>query len=164
MRHVPLFNQDACNTHCQLRCCWAVCVGHTLLSCQGVPSPIQPRLNSSHLHTVLQRSVQEILAQLRQLLIPVFKTLKWEPGCGVVCRFKQRGKEAQEACNVFYYLTYEGAVNLDQIEDPTQLKVTCPHPAYSCAVPMLLLAETRICDRVLKLASVPQSRRNHRCD
>ncbi|KAL3153517.1 hypothetical protein ABBQ38_011848 [Trebouxia sp. C0009 RCD-2024] len=36
--------------------------------------------------------------------------------------FKQRGKEAQEACNVFYYLTYEGAVNLDQIEDPTQLK------------------------------------------
>ena len=41
-----------------------------------------------------------------------------------VCRFKQRGKEAQEACNVFYYLTYEGAVNLDQIEDPTQLKVT----------------------------------------
>ncbi|DBA78126.1 TPA: hypothetical protein ACH3X2_008097 [Trebouxia sp. C0005] len=36
--------------------------------------------------------------------------------------FKQRGKEAEEACNVFYYLTYEGAVNLDQIEDPTQLK------------------------------------------
>ena len=45
-----------------------------------------------------------------------------------VCRFKQRGKEAQEACNVFYYLTYEGAVNLDQIEDPTQLKVTVPCP------------------------------------
>ncbi|KAL0021859.1 hypothetical protein WJX77_009077 [Trebouxia sp. C0004] len=36
--------------------------------------------------------------------------------------FKQRGKEAEEACNVFYYLTYEGAVDLDQIEDPTQLK------------------------------------------
>jgi hypothetical protein len=41
----------------------------------------------------------------------------------LACRFKQRGKEAEEACNVFYYLTYEGAVNLDQIEDPTQLKV-----------------------------------------
>ena len=38
-------------------------------------------------------------------------------------RFKQRGKSAEEACNVFYYLTYEGAVDLDQIEDPTQLKV-----------------------------------------
>ncbi len=44
----------------------------------------------------------------------------------LACRFKQRGKEAEEACNVFYYLTYEGAVNLDQIEDPMQLKV-CPY-------------------------------------
>lgn len=41
----------------------------------------------------------------------------------MLCRFKQRGKEAEEACNVFYYLTYEGAVDLDQIQDPTQLKV-----------------------------------------
>lgn len=40
-----------------------------------------------------------------------------------MCRFRQRGKEAEEACNVFYYLTYEGAVDLDQIQDPTQLKV-----------------------------------------
>ncbi len=45
----------------------------------------------------------------------------------LTCRFKQRGKEAEEACNVFYYLTYEGAVNLDQIEDPTQLKVQPYH-------------------------------------
>lgn len=55
-----------------------------------------------------------------------------------LCRFKQRGKEAQEACNVFYYLTYEGTVNLDQIEDPTQLKVTC-HPAQTYTALMLLL-------------------------
>lgn len=41
-------------------------------------------------------------------------------------RFKQRGKEAEAACNVFYHLTYEGAVDLDRIEDPTQLKV-CLH-------------------------------------
>jgi len=27
----------------------------------------------------------------------------------LACRFKQRGKEAEEACNVFYYLTYEGS-------------------------------------------------------
>jgi hypothetical protein len=31
--------------------------------------------------------------------------------------FKQRGKAAKEAHNVFYYLTYYGAVDLDQIED-----------------------------------------------
>ena len=38
-------------------------------------------------------------------------------------RYKQRGKEAETACNVFYHLTYEGAVDLDRIEDPMQLKV-----------------------------------------
>ena len=33
--------------------------------------------------------------------------------------FKQRGEAAVEANNVFYYLTYEGTVNLDEIDDPT---------------------------------------------
>ena len=30
------------------------------------------------------------------------------------------GDEAAEAFNVFYYCTYEGAVNLDAIEDPEE--------------------------------------------
>ncbi|KAJ1906949.1 hypothetical protein LPJ81_001058, partial [Coemansia sp. IMI 209127] len=33
---------------------------------------------------------------------------------------KQRGQEAVDAHNVFYYLTYEGAVNLDAIQDPME--------------------------------------------
>ncbi|GLE11245.1 hypothetical protein PINS_up023599 [Pythium insidiosum] len=32
--------------------------------------------------------------------------------------FKQRGKEALKANNVFYYLTYYGVVDLDRVEDP----------------------------------------------
>merc|ERR1711862_96818 len=32
--------------------------------------------------------------------------------------FKQRGKPAHDANNVFYHLTYEGAVNIDAIDDP----------------------------------------------
>lgn len=36
---------------------------------------------------------------------------------------KQQGKAALEATNVFYYLTYEGAVDLDRIIDPLQKKV-----------------------------------------
>lgn len=31
--------------------------------------------------------------------------------------FKQKGKEAEDNLNLFYYLTYENAVNLDKIED-----------------------------------------------
>ncbi len=32
--------------------------------------------------------------------------------------YKQRGPAAVDAINVYYYLTYEGAVNLDEINDP----------------------------------------------
>ena len=35
---------------------------------------------------------------------------------------KQRGDAAKEAFNVFYYVTYEGMVDLDAIEDPVQRK------------------------------------------
>ncbi|KAJ2502257.1 hypothetical protein GGH96_001192 [Coemansia sp. RSA 1972] len=34
--------------------------------------------------------------------------------------FKQRGAEAAKAHNVFYYLTYEGAVNIDAVQDPLE--------------------------------------------
>ena len=36
----------------------------------------------------------------------------------------QRGHAAKEACNVFYYLTYEGAADLDGITDPQQRRVS----------------------------------------
>lgn len=35
----------------------------------------------------------------------------------------QQGRAAVEACNVFYHLTYEGAVDLDEIADPLQRAV-----------------------------------------
>ncbi|PIA16145.1 beach-domain-containing protein, partial [Coemansia reversa NRRL 1564] len=34
--------------------------------------------------------------------------------------YKQRGAEAAKAHNVFYYLTYEGAVNIDAVQDPME--------------------------------------------
>ncbi|PFX23712.1 protein FAN-like isoform X2 [Stylophora pistillata] len=34
--------------------------------------------------------------------------------------YKQRGHDAWQADNVFYYLTYEGAVDLEKIEDPNE--------------------------------------------
>ncbi len=38
--------------------------------------------------------------------------------------FKQRGPEAVAALNVFHFLSYEGEVNVDDIEDPLQRKAT----------------------------------------
>ncbi|KAJ6246944.1 beige/beach-related [Anaeramoeba flamelloides] len=36
--------------------------------------------------------------------------------------YKQRGEEAVKAFNVFYYLTYENSVDIDQIKDPIERK------------------------------------------
>ena len=33
-------------------------------------------------------------------------------------RYRQRGPAAEDAINVFYYLTYEGGADLDAITDP----------------------------------------------
>ncbi|GAA5931772.1 hypothetical protein JCM10213_005852 [Rhodosporidiobolus nylandii] len=40
----------------------------------------------------------------------------------LVFGFKQRGEAAKEAVNVFSHLSYEGAIDLDQIEDPDERK------------------------------------------
>src|SRR3990167_7450258 len=34
--------------------------------------------------------------------------------------YKQRGKEAEDAHNIFFYTTYEGSIELDAIEDPVE--------------------------------------------
>lgn len=34
--------------------------------------------------------------------------------------YKQRGEAAESALNVYYYLTYEGAVDLDDVTDPVE--------------------------------------------
>jgi hypothetical protein len=39
------------------------------------------------------------------------------------CRYKQRGKEAVMANNVFFYITYEGTVDIDKITDSVSSRV-----------------------------------------
>lgn len=37
-------------------------------------------------------------------------------------RYKQRGPEAAAAKNIFFYMTYEGAVDIDKITDPVRMR------------------------------------------
>lgn len=52
---------------------------------------------------------------------------------------KQRGKEAIQANNVFFYITYEGAVDIDKISDPVQQRSTQDQIAYFGQTPSQLL-------------------------
>ncbi|KAL2492083.1 WD-40 repeat family protein/beige-related [Abeliophyllum distichum] len=54
--------------------------------------------------------------------------------------YKQRGKEAIQANNVFFYITYEGTVDIDKISDPAQQRATQDQIAYFGQTPSQLLS------------------------
>ncbi|KAF6160293.1 hypothetical protein GIB67_019062 [Kingdonia uniflora] len=53
--------------------------------------------------------------------------------------YKQRGKEAISANNVFFYITYEGTVDIDKITDPVHQRATQDQIAYFGQTPSQLL-------------------------
>ncbi|TKY65579.1 Neurobeachin protein 2 [Spatholobus suberectus] len=57
----------------------------------------------------------------------------------LVFGYKQRGKEAITANNVFFYTTYEGTVDLDKISDPVQQRAIQDQIAYFGQTPSQLL-------------------------
>ncbi|GMT19970.1 hypothetical protein PFISCL1PPCAC_11267, partial [Pristionchus fissidentatus] len=55
--------------------------------------------------------------------------------------FKQKGVEAARACNVFYYLTYEGGVDLQKETDPVRREALLNQIASFGQTPLQLLTE-----------------------
>lgn len=53
--------------------------------------------------------------------------------------YKQQGPEAARALNVFYYLTYEGAVNLSSISDPMLREVRLLDVTNTCMYTHILI-------------------------
>ncbi|CAM6090221.1 unnamed protein product [Calypogeia fissa] len=62
----------------------------------------------------------------------------------LVFGYKQRGKEAVSANNVFFYMTYEGAVDIDKITDPVLRKATQDQITYFGQTPSQLLTTPHI--------------------
>jgi len=63
-------------------------------------------------------SPEEFVRINRQALESEFVSCQLHQWIDLIFGYKQKGPEAVRATNVFYYLTYEGAVDLDQKSDP----------------------------------------------
>ncbi|EPS62105.1 hypothetical protein M569_12688, partial [Genlisea aurea] len=65
-------------------------------------------------------SPEEFINKNREALESEYVSSNLHHWIDLVFGYKQRGKSAAEAANIFYYLTYEGAVDLDNVEDDLQ--------------------------------------------
>lgn len=65
-------------------------------------------------------SSKELVHKFREALECDYVSKHIHEWIDLVFGYKQRGLEAEKADNVFYYLTYEGAIDLDSIQDPNE--------------------------------------------
>ncbi|KAK2977991.1 hypothetical protein RJ640_023529 [Escallonia rubra] len=65
-------------------------------------------------------SPEEFINKNREALESEYVSSNLHHWIDLVFGYRQRGKPAVEAANIFYYLTYEGAVDLDTMEDELQ--------------------------------------------
>ncbi len=80
----------------------------------------QERIDDVLLPLWAHNSPEEFIRVNREALESEIVSANLPAWIDLIFGWKQRGKAAEMAKNVFYYLTYEGAVDLDTISDPIE--------------------------------------------
>ena len=124
---------------------------------------------SLHIHTSV--------CLLPQALESEFVSCQLHQWIDLVFGYKQRGPEATRATNVFYYLTYEGAVNLEAITDPVMREaienqirsfgqtpsqlLTEPHPPRSSPMHIVSIYDVTAAHRAAPTAQLTHAYREY---
>jgi hypothetical protein len=77
------------------------------------------RVNDVLLPPWAKGSAREFVRKHREALESQYVSENLHHWIDLIFGYKQRGKPAVEALNVFYHLTYEGAVDIDRVPDPS---------------------------------------------
>uniref|UniRef100_A0A673HP68 Lipopolysaccharide-responsive and beige-like anchor protein n=1 Tax=Sinocyclocheilus rhinocerous TaxID=307959 RepID=A0A673HP68_9TELE len=88
------------------------------------------------------KSPEEFVRINRLALESEFVSCQLHQWIDLIFGYKQQGPEAVRALNVFYYLTYEGAVNLSSISDPMLRECHQTYITLTLCPPQYLLLQT----------------------
>ena len=80
------------------------------------------RVNHVLLPKWANNSYTEFIVKMREALESSYVSENLHKWIDLIFGYKQRGEEALKADNLFYYLCYEGAVDLDSIKDYSERK------------------------------------------